>query len=807
MTDASRFKQIEQLFRDASTLPAADRAAFIRGRAADETMAREILDLLERDARDEGSAIETPPLTDLHDLARQEQPLPDQLGPFQITGLLGRGGMGVVYRALQPSPRREVALKVMRPGSFGPATLRRFEQEAAILSRLDHPGIVPVFEAGTIEDAGGTTPYLAMSLVQGSRITAYVDETNARTDDRLLLIAKVCDAVQQAHERAIIHRDLKPSNILVDDQGQPRILDFGIARLDDAPDITAQTSAGSILGTLPYMSPEQFEAGAVPLDTRSDVYALGVLCYRLLAGKLPLELETSSIAQAALAVRETEPPKLSTVAPSMRGDIETLVATAMHKDRDRRYPSAAAFAEDIRRYLSRRPIAARPQTAGYLARRFAQRNTGLVVAASVAVLAAAGGVVGITFALLQAQAAERTANIEAARADEINRFLIEDLLGAAAPERNAVSDRVTVEELLDRSLAALDERTFEYPEVQAEIQRVIADTYLALGNYELAVDQWRRAADLSEPGSPPHVAALGTLASSLRFAGRAKEAEEILREADALAQSLPDSEAEIATTVTNNLAEALIAQGLFEEGAELHRGNLERRERAFGSDHPLVLETLNNLGAACFLMDDKQSAAAHFERCYEGRARVLGEDDPLTVLTLGNYALTLRRLGEYERASTMYRRVYEADRRILGEDHPETLTDLHNLAVISVSLEDFVEAERLFTEAIERRREILGTQHPAVAFSLVGLADIRIREDNQAAAAELLLQAVEIRAIHEDPDSRRLVSTVGRCAEALAASGRLSSARELIETHRARATEDETREAYDRILTELSGTN
>jgi WD40 repeat protein/serine/threonine protein kinase len=335
----------------------------------------------------------------IHRLAKalNEQPVPETIGSYRILGLLGEGGMGVVYRAEQANPHRVVALKVVRPMRITQQLLRRFEHEVEVLARLQHPGLAQIFEAGTAETALGSQPFFAMELIQGPggakapTLTEYGREKQLDTTRRLELITKVTDAVHYAHQKGVVHRDLKPGNILIDESGQPKILDFGVARVTNADVETTslQTDVGQLVGTLQYMSPEQASGVVSEVDTRSDVYALGVITYELLVNRYPYRLSGRSIPEAVRTIRDDEPSRLSAVDWTLRGDVETIVSKALEKDKSRRYQSASEFAADIRRYLSDEPIMARPPTTWYQVRKFARRNRALV-----------GGICGVLFVLV-----------------------------------------------------------------------------------------------------------------------------------------------------------------------------------------------------------------------------------------------------------------------------------------------------------------------------------------------------------------------------------------------------------------------
>jgi tetratricopeptide (TPR) repeat protein/predicted Ser/Thr protein kinase len=322
-------------------------------------------------------------------------PIPDVIGHYRIIRLLGEGGMGAVYEAEQETPRRTVALKIIKPGFGSAAHLRRFEQEAHALGRLQHPGIAQIYEAGTADTGWGVQPYFAMEFIRGKTLREYVRDRNLPIAHRLELVARIAEAVHHAHQRGLIHRDLKPGNIVVDETGQPKILDFGVARVTNSDiEATPQTDMGQLLGTLAYMSPEQVLADPEELDTRSDVYALGVMLYELLAGRLPYEINRTQIHEAIQTIRDTDPARLSSIQRIYSGDIETIVAKALEKDKNRRYASAADLAEDIRRYLANKPILARPPSAGYQLHKFYRRHkAGVIGTAAALVLAVSSAVI------------------------------------------------------------------------------------------------------------------------------------------------------------------------------------------------------------------------------------------------------------------------------------------------------------------------------------------------------------------------------------------------------------------------------
>ncbi len=399
MDDTTLNRRALEVFDEVCDLPDQKRAAALDEHCKDnDPLRRRVEALLQQDARDDAPISATTFGRGANliaaDITSESTALPDTIGRYRIIRQIGEGGMGIVYEAEQDSPRRRVALKVVRPGFISPQQLRRFRHESHILGRLQHPGIAHVYEASVADADHARVPFFAMEFIDGLPLDQHVTQHTLTTPQKLELIARVCDAVHHAHQREVIHRDLKPANILVkadsgvaptssttiiDAIGQPKILDFGVARLTEREShVTMQTSAGQIIGTLAYMSPEQIEADPEGIDTRSDVYAIGVMLYEVLAGTSPLPLRDLPIAQAAQLVREKDPTRLGQIDRTFQGDIETIVAKALEKDRTRRYDSAAALADDIRRFLRDEPIVARPATTMYQLRKFARRNRALV---------------------------------------------------------------------------------------------------------------------------------------------------------------------------------------------------------------------------------------------------------------------------------------------------------------------------------------------------------------------------------------------------------------------------------------------
>lgn len=477
----------------------------------------------------------------------------ERVGQFRIVRLLGVGGMGTVFLAEQDSPRRLVALKIVRSDCASPAVTKRFAAESQVLGRLQHSGIAQVYQAGTLKIGQFEQPYFAMEYVRGEALSDYLKTHAVGERGRLEIFIKICDAVQHAHAKGVIHRDLKPANILVEENATPRILDFGVARLTDADmqAATMQTDMGQLVGTLPYMSPEQVAANPFELDSRSDVYALGVVLFEMLSGRLPYELSKRVVHEAVRIIREQEPTRLSVITRTHRGDLETIVSKALEKDRSRRYQTAAELAGDVRRYLADEPIMARPASAMYQLRKFARRNRPLVAGALAVVGTLALGTVASTTMWLRAVSAERQANLRA-----------------------------------EEAASAL---------VAAESARVLA------GSERDAANSAREAANRERATAEAIAAFLQEVFSN---ADRKGQPDPRLTVRDALVVAVERADAQFAkmpsvhATLLHTAGKAYYSLGLWEQSSSVLRRALDLRRAEFKGDHPLLVSTLADLGFA-----------------------------------------------------------------------------------------------------------------------------------------------------------------------------------------------------------------
>lgn len=670
----------------------------------------------------------------------------EQIGNYKVVRRIGEGGMGTVYEAEQERPRRTVALKVIRPGLASPTMLKRFEFEAHVLGRLQHPGIAQIYEAGTAETSRGVQPYFAMELVRGSDLTAYVRSTNLSTKERLELTAKICDAVHYAHRQGVIHRDLKPGNILVTAEGQPKILDFGVARATDADMqvTTQQTDVGQIIGTLQYMSPEQIAAVPDALDTRSDVYALGVIAYELLAGHAPYNLRGRMIHEAARVVQEEEPTRLSGISRAFRGDIDTIVAKALEKDKTRRYDSAAELGEDIRRYLRDEPIVARPPSAMYQLEKFAKRNKALAAGLAIALAALVVGFVTSTYLYIQAERArslatanERRANDEAAaakleadKARTIQEY-IRGILAEADPRRTRKHE-TTMRDVLDAAAARLEGQFEDQPEVRAAIERTIGESYFGLLDFEKALPHLTAAASLlreaGETQNDNFADTLHLIGESYSYLGLSDGVPYAREELELRRKLVGENHPDTAT------AKQYVGFALFRAGLS-RGGDVE----AFREAERLVSEALDTF------KEHPNAAPAQRVRCLHLHAVLLGftgrVDDgveenaealaqarevfgvhPYTWDCLDDYAMFLERVARYAEAATAYEELVDMGLELFGPDDDKVAIRMLRGGNVYLKIGDLAAAEVLYNRALEiwRRRDQM--DHIAVMHTREGLA-------------------------------------------------------------------------------------
>lgn len=777
------------------------------------------------------------------------------IGRYTIVRKIGEGGMGAVYEAEQDRPKRTVALKIIRVGLSGEAiardTLRRFEQEAQALARLQHPGIAQVYDAGLapweLPGRGGgpgtAMPYFAMEYVQGKPLLQHAQSASAGMDggprglsvkERLELLARVCDAVQHAHQKGVIHRDIKPGNVLVVDEsdegsdagaiaprggsrhgasalwrvGQPKVLDFGVARFTDADRqaTISRTDVGQLVGTLPYMSPEQVTGDPDDVDTRSDVYALGVLMYELLAGVLPYEVSRKALHEAVRVIREEEPTRLSRVDRGLRGDIETIGLKALEKDKARRYQTASELAADIRRFLNDEPIEARPASAAYQFAKFAKRNRVWVGAGGLAVVAlTAAFVASAGFAVREARA-RVVADESAQRAVEVTRF-VQDMLSAANPQQ-AQGREVSVMQAVDAAAARLDEGQLKgQPQVELGVRGALARTYLGLGITEKVWPQlnamdalvakmeakaaeergifsglWglagvKGAGEISAKDKSELTELRGT---TLQYDGKLTEAEAVFRQALEIRQKMFGPSSKEVGPALNNLGVAIAMQGRLADAEPLVRSAYMIARRDPGPDSKESMDAMMNLATIVEGMARYDEAESLNKEAMERRIRVFGEKHPDTLIALGNYAVGLSKRGKNEEALPLYRKALELSREVMGPDHADTMTSMANLSGLLDDLGKASEAEEWQRKALEARTRVLGESHPDTLDSMNNLAQILVRKGDWSGAEALLKDAVRIGKASHALDQSEVLMSACYLGGVLIEGGKLDEAEPLL---------------------------
>jgi len=714
--------------------------------------------------------------------------LPSSIARYRILRLLGEGGMGAVYEAEQDQPRRTVALKVIKSAWADRELLRRFELESQTLGRLHHPGIAQIYEAGTAETGYGSQPFFAMEIIHGRPLIEYAEAKHLNTRQRLALMIQICEAVEHAHQRGIIHRDLKPGNILVDESGQPKILDFGLARVTDGDmQATRQTDMGQLLGTLAYMSPEQVSADPLALDTRSDVYALGVILYELLAGKLPYEV-SRHVYEVVKTIQQVDPRPLSSANREYRGDIETIVAKALEKDKARRYGSAAEFAADIQRYLENRPITAKPASTGYQLRKFAQRNKVLVAGIGAVFLTLVVGVVASTWEAVRARRAEQHAQAETATAQAVVDFLENDLLAQASANKQAgpktkPDPDLKVRTALDRAADRVGERFEKQPEVEAAIRFTIGQTYVDLGLYPEARKQLEQALDLrrkvlgaENPQTLRTAVKLGQLTDLL---GKYAEAEALLSQTLKVERRVLGPEHPDTLACMSNLCRVFSDQAKYAQAETLYNETIELQRRVLGPERHETLANMANLGWVYLNQHKFAEAEALFRQTLEIGSRVFGPEHPDTLSAMVSLAWAYELEKKYAQAEGLENQALEIQRRVLGPGHPSTLGTMNNLAKTFSDERKYADAEALLGQTLEVERRVLGPEHPTTLISTENLSRVYLGQGKYAQAEALCRQAVEIRSRVLGPSNIVTVDTELELAWVEMAQGKYAEAEAL----------------------------
>ncbi len=690
-----------------------------------------------------------------------------RFGRYRVVRLVGHGGMGEVYEAQQDHPSRRVALKVVRPDLVSPELVRRLDHEARILARLQHPGIAQIYDAGQADTPRGPTPYFAMEFVEGRPLTAFAKAKDLGLRNRLELFLAVCDAVEHAHRKGVIHRDLKPANILVDGEGKPRVLDFGVARATDA-DVratTVHTEVGKLVGTLPYMSPEQVSGDPDATDTRSDVYSLGVVLYELLAGKPPYDIGRGPIPEAARIIRDSDPAPLSSVDRVFRGDLETIAAKALEKDKDRRYQSVAALASDVRRFLDNQPIEARPAGGWYQVRKFARRHRSMVIMGS---LASAAVLLGSAFAIGAAIHATRvSADLRDARADALARATEATRLAAAAvreartsesissfltdmfqaPEAARDGRNVRVVEVLDRARAQIEADATLPLDVRAFLRATLGRVYVELGLYEDADTLLTQSiAELQSKVSADDerlFKARFALATLRHWQGRVAESLELFRDVTAFLRSKHGDGNESTLRSEHAVVSALGTLHRWSEAEALARDALARSSESLGTEHRVTLMFMQVLGSITDAQGHPEEAEALLREAADLQRKQFGPTDMDTLSSRNSLAGLLASRKRWPEARDLQAELFHDLEAIMGPEHPKTLDALNNLTGYTFEAGDLAEAERLVRRMIDIRRRVMDPLHPRTVLNVSLLGRILEKAGRLDEAESTLRSAVD----------------------------------------------------------------
>ena len=694
------------------------------------------------------------------------------IGRYHLLQRIGEGGMGEVWLAEQKEPvRRRVALKLVKAGMNTREVIVRFDSERQALALMDHPAIAKVFDAGSTPQGA---PYFVMEYVAGVPITAYCDNHRLTTRERLELFMHVCEGVQHAHQKAIIHRDLKPSNILVtevDGRPAPKIIDFGVAKAltQRLTSNTIYTRVGALVGTPEYMSPEQAGSSGEDIDTRTDVYSLGIIFYELLAGAPPIELRKIAFEEFLRRLREEDPPKPSTkirtenpatstevarkrqtepqaLARQLRGELDSIALKALEKERSRRYGSASEFAGDIKRHLNHEAVLAVPPSLAYRGRKFARRyRVVLATTSAFALVLVVAAVVSIRQSI--------RANRAAAVAEAVNDFLQNDLLAQAGASAQSGSSTkpdpdLKVRTALDRAAERIEGKFAKQPEVEASIRDTIGQTYVDLGLYPEARKQFERALELDRRVmGAENAKTLKTMSRLGRVAylqGKYAEAEALSSQAleiqrRVLGPGHPDT-----LTSMNNLAADYRNEGKYAQAEALDNQILEIRRRMLGLEYPDTLTSMNNLALDYDNEGKYAQAEALNGQILEIRRRVLGPEHPDTLKSMNNLARSYDNEGKYAQAEALAGQILEIRRRVLGPEHPYTIRSMNNLAGDYSDEGKYAQAEALFAQALEIQRRVLGPEHPDTLHVMNNLATAFGDQGKCARAEALHVQILEI---------------------------------------------------------------
>ena len=709
-SSAELFREMERVFGLVCDLDGVEQSRKLQELCGDDAeLLASVRSMLEADGQSHQMMDTRSLLIELSDV---DESHPDRIGGFEIVRVLGEGGMGIVYEAVQESPRRRVALKVIRQRSMHSKIRKRFEREADILAKLNHPAIATIYESGIAVDEDRSTPYVSMELVDGVSITDFCKDQGLNLDEKIRLMRDVCRGVGYAHGVGVVHRDLKPSNILIDGDGRVKILDFGIAFDLEISDRTQMTQTGQLLGTLHYMAPEQVDHRSHTTCTQSDVYALGLICYEILSGENPLIRHGSSMYELVRAIRDDEHDMLGTLDQVYRGDVETIVAKAVSREISQRYVDASELADDLDRYLNHQPILARKPSTWYQLRKFSERNPILVGSVSVVMLMLVVALLLIGNALRVANQERLIAQHEKNVQELLNAFVTDDLFAAGNPNFGG-DPEITLLEAMRVASAGISERFRGAPEAEALIRNRMGEQFRLMNQYDEALEQIKVSVELSDKLDLPvdvRVDRRNSLSDVYMDIDDLESSLVIVEETDLIAASSPDLSPEIMIdtliqhgSLLYHMVRADEAVEYFERAVELGRLEAPEYEGTVSAISALaiVYTRLNRL---------EESKALHLEGVERG-TRMLGSEHPSVLVDRDNLAILYQKLGEYQKSVDEYEAVLEIRNRVFGEDHIKTCLTNALLGQSLGYLERYEEGEKYILKGLDGVTRILGDSH------------------------------------------------------------------------------------------------
>jgi len=711
------YQQAEQIFIAVADLPTDQQAALIAQRAAGDQDLTALVELLLKGKQQARAGILDVPITELASRIMPPGDPPQRIGRYERRELLGEGGMGVVYRAEDPRSQRSVALKLVRATLSTSRLHRRFQSEVQAMSRLEHDNIARLYDVGAFEVAGMEFPFFAMELVHGEPVTVYADKHGLNLRQRLNLFLTLCDAVEFAHTRRVLHCDLKPGNLLVTADGRLKVLDFGISEALSADGQRSTTGAGwsgfRIPFTPNYASPEQFEGSPARLDPRSDVYALGVILFELLAGRVPLELESLPLGDALAKIRSAAPPRLGAIRSDCRGDLETIVHRALEKSPDDRFATASELAAQLRLHLDNKPLTIRPTPLVERVRKRIRRNRTALVVAGAIILGLLGLLAGTVAGELRANESRKIAEQQATRTRQtasIMAGLIRNVTSAASTAHGDLKP------VLDASRRELDRIEGDFPDVTPPVRAVLGSFYNSEGYYVLAEQQLRRALSGLErfrgANDPDTARAAATLAIVLRFQGDYDGVYDLAaRYLHLMPRQTPGQRRE-ALLFEECLASTKVLDNRVKEAEPVLLRLLEEARALEGESSILAFRLMDRI-ALCHAHDGRLEEA---DRLFAEQARLVAssphQDHVWMIASSGNHAEVLRLLGRLDEAEELQRRCYTQRTSQLGPEHAECIESFDRLARVLADQGRYGQAEvawrRCITAGEQRHGNNLG---------------------------------------------------------------------------------------------------